>query len=66
MFEQMHYNDLNGKDTQIRKIYGNIEELSKNDQRFLKILDAGTRKNWRYQRQSNKKVSKFQIIELKL
>ena len=66
MFEQMHYNDLNGEETQIRKIYGNTEQLSKNDRRFLKILDAGTRKNWRYQCQSNKKVSKFQLIELKL
>ena len=45
MFEQMYYNDFNEKGAQIGKIDGNIEQLSKNDKRFLEILDAGTKKN---------------------
>ena len=45
MFEQIYYNDFNEKGAQIGKIDGNIEWLSKNDKRFLEILDAGTRKN---------------------
>ena len=45
LFEQMYYNDFNKKRAQIGKIDGNIEQLSKNDKRFLEILDAGTKKN---------------------
>ena len=33
--EQMYYNDLNEKGTQIGKIDENTEQLSKNDKRFL-------------------------------
>ena len=32
--EQMYYNDFNGKGAQIRKIDGNLEQLSKNDKKF--------------------------------
>ena len=45
MFEQMYYNDFNEKGAQIGKIDGNLEQLSKNDKRFLEILDAGAKKN---------------------
>ena len=45
MFEQMYYSDFTEKEAQIGKIDGNLEKLSKNDWRFLEILDAGTRKN---------------------
>ena len=45
MFEQMYYSDFTEKGAQIEKIDGNLEQLSKNDRRFLEILDAGTRKN---------------------
>ena len=45
MFEQMYYNDFTEKGAQIGKIDGNLEQLSKNDKRFLEVLDAGTRKN---------------------
>ena len=45
MSEQMYHNDFNKKRAQIGKIDGNIEQLSKNDKRFLEILDAGTKKN---------------------
>ena len=39
IFEQEYYNDFNEKVTQIGKIDQNIEQLSKNDKRFLEILD---------------------------
>ena len=45
MFEQMYCNEFNEKGAQIGKIEENLEQLSKNDQRFLENLDAGTRKN---------------------
>ena len=45
MFEQMYNNDFSEKGTQIGKIDGNIEQLSKNDKRYLEVLEAGTRKN---------------------
>ena len=45
MFEQMYYSDFTEKGAQIEKIDGNLEQLSKNDRRFLEILDAGTKKN---------------------
>ena len=45
MFEQMYYDDFIEKGAQIGKIDGNLEQLSKNDKRFLEILDAGTKKN---------------------
>ena len=45
MFEQMYYNDFIEKGAQIGKVVGNLEQLSKNDQRFREILDAGTKKN---------------------
>ena len=45
MFEQMYYSDFTEKEAQIGKIDGNLEQLSKNDRRFVEILDAGTRKN---------------------
>ena len=45
MFEQKFYSDFTEKGAQIGKIDGNLEQLSKNDKRFLEILDAGTRKN---------------------
>ena len=45
MFEQMYYDDFNEKGAHIGKIDGNIEQLSKNDKRFLEVLDAGIRKN---------------------
>ena len=45
MFEQIYYNDFNEKGAQIGKIDGNIEQLSKNDKRFLETLDAATKKN---------------------
>ena len=44
MFEQMYYSDFTEKEAQIGKIDENLEQLSKNDRRFLEILDAGTRK----------------------
>ena len=45
IIEEMYYNDCKEKGTQIGKIDMNIEQLSKNDKRFVEILDAGTRKN---------------------
>ena len=45
MFEHMYYSDFTEKGAQIGKIDGNLEQLSKNDKRFLEILNAGTRKN---------------------
>ena len=45
MFEQMYYSDFTEKGARIGKIDGNLEKLSKNDKRFLEILDAGTKKN---------------------
>ena len=45
MFEQMYYNNFTERGARIGKIDGNLEQLSKNDKRFLEILDAGTRKN---------------------
>ena len=35
IFEQMYYNDFTEKGAQIGKIDGNLEQLSKNDRRFL-------------------------------
>ena len=35
MFEQMYYGDFTEKGAQIEKIDGNLEQLSKNDRRFL-------------------------------
>ena len=48
MFEQMYYNDFIEKGAQIGKVVGNLEQLSKNDQRFREILDAGTKKNGKH------------------
>ena len=45
MFEQMYCNDFNGKGAQIETIDRNLKQLSKNGNRFLEILDVGTRKN---------------------
>ena len=45
MFEQMCYNDFSEKETQIGKIDGSIEQISKTNKNFLEILDARTRKN---------------------
>ena len=45
MLEHMYSNDFNKKGAQIGKIDGNLEELSKNDKRFLETFDIGTRKN---------------------
>ena len=45
MFEQKFYSDFTEKGAQIGKIDGNLEQLSKNDKRFLEILDAGAKKN---------------------
>ena len=45
MFEQMYYNDFNEKGNQTGKIDGIIEQLSKNDKRFLEILDVDSRVN---------------------
>ena len=45
IFEQMYYSDFTEKEAQIGKMDGNLEQLSKNDKRFLEILDAGTKKN---------------------
>ena len=45
MFEQMYYSDFTEKEAQIGKIDENLEQLSKNERRFLKILDAAARKN---------------------
>ena len=44
MFQQMYYNDFNEKVTQVMKIDGNIEQLSKNNKRFLEILGTDTHK----------------------
>ena len=44
MFQQMYYNDFNEKVTQVMKIDGNIEQLSKNNKRFLEILGADIHK----------------------
>ena len=44
-FELIYYNDFNEKGAQIWKMDGNIEQLSKNDKRYLEMLDAGTGKN---------------------
>ena len=45
MSEQMYYNDFSEKGGQIGKIDRSIEQLPKNDNKFLEILDAGTRNN---------------------
>ena len=45
MFEQMYYNNFTERGARIGKIDGNLEQLSKNDKRFLEILDAGAKKN---------------------
>ena len=46
MFEQMYCNDFNEKGAQIGKINGNTKQISKNDKRFLGILDVrGPNKN---------------------
>ena len=45
MFEQMYYRDFTEKGVHIGKIDRNLEQLSKNDRRFLEILDAAARKN---------------------
>ena len=45
MFEPMYYSDFTEKGAQIGKIDGNLEQLPKNDKRFLEIQDADTRKN---------------------
>ena len=37
MFEQMYYSDFTEKEAQIGKIDENLEQLSKNERRFLKI-----------------------------
>ena len=44
MFQQMYYNDFNEKVTQVMKIDGNIEQLSKNNKRFLEILGVDIHK----------------------
>ena len=45
MLEHMYSNDFNKKGAQIGKIDGNLEELSKNDKRYLETFDIGPRKN---------------------
>ena len=40
MFEQMYYNDFTEKGAQIGIVDGNLEQLSKNDKRFLEIVDV--------------------------
>ena len=37
MFEPMYYSDFTEKGAQIGKIDGNLEQLPKNDKRFLEI-----------------------------
>ena len=44
MFQQMYYNDFNEKVTQVMKTDGNIEQLSKNNKRFLEILGVDIHK----------------------
>ena len=41
----MYCNDFNEKGAQIETIHRNLKQLSKNGNRFLEILDVGTRKN---------------------
>ena len=68
-FEHMYYNNFNEKRTQIGMIDGNIEQLSKNDKRFLVILLHTQRRmgiTMRYHFHSNKKVPKYQIKEVEL
>ena len=40
MFEQMYYNDFTEKGAQIGIVDWNLEQLSKNDKRFLEIVDV--------------------------
>ena len=41
----MYYNDFSEEGSHIGKMDDNLEQLSKNDKRFLEILDTDTRKN---------------------
>ena len=68
MFEQMYYSDFTEKEAQIGKIDGNLEQLSKNDRRFLEILHEAQermRTTMRFHCHSNRKVSKSQMTEVK-
>ena len=45
MFERIFHNDFSEiKQLQLKEI-GNIEEISREDKKFLKILEKGTKKN---------------------
>ena len=46
MFKQMYYNGFNEKGTQIGKIDGNIEQLLKNDKRFLENFGCRHKEEW--------------------
>ena len=45
MFERMFHNDFSEVKQQQLNIIGNIEEISREDKKFLNILDTGTKKN---------------------
>ena len=45
MFERMFHNDFSEVKHLQLNIIGNIEEISREDKKFLKILETGTKKN---------------------
>ena len=45
MFERMFHNDFSEMKQLQLKIIGNIGEISREDKKFLKILETGTKKN---------------------
>ena len=70
MFAQMYYQGFNEKGTQIGKIDGNVEQLSRRMKRgfwkFWMQAQGRMRTNMRYHCHSNRKASKSQITEVKL
>ena len=45
MFEQIHYNDFTEKGAQIRKVYGNLEQISKNN-KISRNLGCRHKEEW--------------------
>ena len=66
MFEQMYYNDFIEKGTCIGKIDWNIEQLARDFWKFWMQAQGRMGTTMRCHCHSNRKVSKFQITEVKL